>query len=179
MRSTSHSSRGLGFMGINSSTVAMMDFSLDDFQIGMQTIQNHSVKLAFDRIDFDFFNHLFSKAISQHISSESRIDAAAFEIEKLVFVELAHGCSMRALYVIGKYFELRLGIHARFGRKQKILVCLLRVRLLRAMSHKNLAVKDRVRFSVEHTFVKLMTRTMRLAMIDYRMCIAVLARANH
>ena len=56
---------------------------------------------------------------------------------------------------------------------------MLGVRLLRTVSHKNFAIKDRMGLSVQHSFVKLMARAMRPAMIDYRMRIAMLGRADH
>src|SRR6185503_7030251 len=126
-----------------------------------------------------FLDHFFRKAVSQHVASQRGVDAAALQIEKLVLIELSDRRSMCALDVIRKDFKLRLGIDARFRRKQEILVGLLRVGLLRAMSHENLAVENRSRFAVENALVKLMTGAPRLAMIDDRVRVRVLIAVDH
>src|SRR5439155_17797695 len=126
------------------------------------------------RRNIDFLNYLFGKAVSQQVSGKTRIDAPTFQIEQFIRVQLPYSRSVCALNVIGEYFELRLCIDTSFVRKQEVLVRLLGVRLLRTVSHKNFAIKDRMGLSVQHSFVKLMARAMRPAMIDYRMRIAML-----
>ena len=73
---------------------------------------------------------------------------------------------MGAFHIVGKDFELRLGVHPGFVRKQEILIGLPGVGLLCAMADKHFAVKNSPRLTVKNSFIKLMTGAVRLAVID-------------
>ena len=87
---------------------------------------------------------------------------------------LPDGRAVRALHIVCQNLQLRLGVYAGLVGQQQVLVRLHGVSLLRIMTNKDLAVEDRARFAVKNSFVKLVTRAMRLPVIDDRMRIGVL-----
>ncbi len=80
----------------------------------MQSIQHRLIQRAPNRCDSNLLDHFLGKAVSKHVLRQGGIDAAAFEIEHLFFVDLANRSAVRALHIIGENFELRLGIDLRF-----------------------------------------------------------------
>ena len=57
--------------------------------------------------------YLGAEGIGQQAARNTLGQAAALQIKHLVGIKLANGCAMRAFHIIGKDFELRLGIDAR------------------------------------------------------------------
>src|SRR4030095_7339206 len=74
--------------------------------------------------------------------------------------------------------ELRLGVHARLRREQEILVALLGVGLVRALADEDAAVEDGARALVEDALVVLPARAVRLTVVDERVRVGVLPRAD-
>ena len=73
---------------------------------------------------------------------------------------------MRALHVVGKDLELRLGVDRRVVGEQQRPVGLLGVGLLRVLTNDDLAVEHRARLAAENALVDLVARAVRLRVID-------------
>src|SRR5690349_13609 len=145
----------------------------------MQLAQHDLIELRPDRVDLDLPDHFFSKTICQQVAPKLRTDAARFEIKQLFRIDLADRRAVRALHIVRINLELRLRIYARFIGQQKILVRLLRVRLLRALTNEYFAVENRAAVAVENALVQLVTRAMRLLVINHRMRVSMLIGADH
>ena len=111
---------------------------------------------------------LAGKRVNQHVARLEVGQAARAQIENRVVVELPDRRAVRALHVVGKDLELRLGVDRRVVRQQQRPVGLLRVGLLRVDAHDDLAVEDRARAAAEDALVDLVARAVRLGVIDRR-----------
>jgi len=83
------------------------------------------------RLDPDPVEHITRERVDQHVTRLLPVEATRPQIEDRVLVELTHRCAVRALYVVGEDFELRLRIDLRLVGEQQGLVRLLGVGLLR------------------------------------------------
>ena len=72
-----------------------------------------------------------AKASISICRASARRNAAAFEIEQRLLVEIADGRAVAAFDVVGQDFELGLGVDGGARAQQQVLVELMRVGLLR------------------------------------------------
>src|SRR4029079_12783179 len=112
-----------------------------------------------ERLQLDLRDHVRRKCVSEQPLRLSRTDPSAPHIEERSLIEPADRRAMRTLHVVGKNLELRLRIDAGRIGKQKIVVALLSICLLRFGMNVDLAVEYSVRASVEYSLVQLMART--------------------
>ena len=114
----------------------------------------------------------------QELSRRSFVDAARAKIEKRVLFHLTDGGAVRALYVVGVNFQLRLGVDLSFARKQQIAICLLRVGLLRVFVDDDATMKHAVRASAKNAIVKLAAAAVRLRVLDQHVVVQMLAAGS-
>src|ERR1041385_1412648 len=154
------------------------DFPISRLQTRAQAVEYGPVELRADGVELELLDDLLGEAVGEEVAREVCVQAAAQKVEQLLLFELADGRAVRALHVVVEDFELRLGVHARFGREQKVLVALLRVSPMRAFVDKDATVEDGERAPVENAFVVLPARAGRLPVVDERVRVGVLPRAD-
>ena len=86
---------------------------------------------------------------------------------------------MRTLHIVGKDFELRLGIDTRAVGQQEVAIRLRRVGQLRPLPHDDAAVENRPRTAANDAFVLLPAVAVRLGVINRSMRIGQLVAIDH
>ena len=139
--------------------------------------------LRFERfsqwLELDLLEHIGRECVSQEALGLSGTDTSAPHIEKRSLIEPAYRRAVRAFHVVGKNLELRLRIDASCIRKQKIVVALLSISLLRFGMYVHLPVENSMRAAVEYSLVQLVTGTVWGDMLDARLVIDVLRSIDH
>ena len=87
------------------------------------------------------FEYFLAKAIDYHRMRLFRGDAPLVAVEELILVELTDGRAVRALDVIGKDLELRLGVDLCPVGQQQVAVGLSGVRFLGVLLHHHAALE--------------------------------------
>ena len=111
------------------------------------------MQIGADRFEADPLDDVVGEAVGQKLRRSLLVHCAASQVEELVFVELADGGAVCALDVVGEDFELRLRVNGGVLREKQVAVGLLRICLLRARTHVDLAVEHRARAVVNDGFV--------------------------
>src|SRR6185503_4508445 len=104
--------------------------------------ENHSLQLFLHWLELYRLENVGSKRVSEKRARRFAPNAAAVQIEHRHFVQPPYRRAVSAFDIVRENLQLRLRVDARARRKQKIVVALLSVRLLRLRMH--------VDFSVEH-----------------------------
>mgnify|MGYP001601567081 CR=1 FL=1 len=102
---------------------------------------NALLQLGAYRLNLDAVDDVVRKRKRQQAPGGVERDAARLQVKQLRRIQLADGRAMGTLHVVGKDFELRLGIDGRVIRQQQYLVGLLGVGLLGVFANKDLAVE--------------------------------------
>jgi hypothetical protein len=102
-----------------------------------------------------------------------------FEVKQETFVEAACGSAVAALDVVSEDLQLRLVVRLCSIRKQQRVRGHLGVRLLRARTHDDPALKHAVGFAVEHGFEQLTARASARGVLRNKRCIRVLPAFQH
>ena len=85
------------------------------------------------------------EAEHKHQPCFTLFDPSGLKIEEGIIVKLPDSCTVAALYIIGIYLELRLGIHLRIVGKKDIVILLVSQRTLSIRAHKDTPVKSTCR----------------------------------
>src|SRR5919108_2182737 len=111
----------------------------------------------------------------QKFAGRHLVDPTGTQVKERVLFDLADGCAMRALYVVGIDFELRLGVDLCVVGKQKVAVGLLSIGLLCVFMHDNAAMENSVRMAVQNAVVEPTAITVWAGMFDQHVVVQMLA----
>ena len=95
-----------------------------------------------DRVAFDRLNDIIHKAAGKHGDGLSFGDGTGLQVKDLILIELTDCGSVRALNVIGKNFQLRLGVDPAIFAEDQIFVQLIGVGQLGDRPDKDFAIKN-------------------------------------
>src|SRR5262249_4473441 len=90
----------------------------------------------------DLFGYVEGKGIDQEALCRLFADTAGTQVEQGFFAELPYRRPVAAFYVVGIYFELRLGVDGRLIADDQVVVLLKGIGLLRILVDIDLAVED-------------------------------------
>ena len=106
----------------------------------------------FQFLDAHFFDNIVRKGHHEQHTGFGLGNTARAHVEKCVTIELSHCGTVAAFYIIGIYFELRLGIDVRFFGGTEVAVGLYGRGLLRTLTHENPSVENTRCGVFEHIF---------------------------
>src|SRR5450759_5348685 len=100
---------------------------------------------------------------------------AALEEKQRVCIDLPDCCAMLATHIVVENFKLRLGVDARFARKQQVTAALCRIGSHRTYVYHDLAAENRMRRAIGYALVQLDTLASGCGMVDLSVRVGDLA----
>src|SRR4051812_26566059 len=131
-----------------------------------QALPDQSLQLHPYRLERHLADNLCGKGIRQQPFGFPRRHSTALCVKERDIVQAPDGGTVRALHVIRKDLQLRLGVDSGGVAQQEIPVGLLCVSLLRFGANENLAVEHCPRMVVEYALIDLPAATVRLIVMD-------------
>src|SRR4051812_14934159 len=131
-----------------------------------QALPDQSLQLHPYRLERHLADNLCGKGIRQQPFGFPRRHSTALCVKERDIVQAPDGGTVRALHVIRKDLQLRLGVDLGGVAQQEIPVGLLCVSLLRFGANENLAVEHCPRMVVENALIDLPAATVRLIVMD-------------
>src|SRR3954471_520834 len=131
-----------------------------------QALSDQSLELHPYRLEGHLADNLRGKGVRQQPFGFPRRHSTAPCVKERDIVQATDGGTMRALHVIRKDLELRLGVDSGGVAQQEIPVGLVCVSLLRFGANENLAVEHCPRMVVENALIDLPAATVRLIVMD-------------
>ena len=83
-----------------------------------KAFRQNFVQLRSHRLDGNTVHHIAHESVNQHLPRGIDANPARAQIKHRLFIKLADGCAVRAFHVVGKNFQLGLGIDGGCVRKQ-------------------------------------------------------------
>ena len=114
-----------------------------------------------DGFDGNTFDDFSGKGMCEQAPCAGFVDTTAPAIEDGLTVQLANGCAVRALYVVGEDFQLGLGVHGRAVSEDDRSTALFRIGLLSVFADEDLPVEDTPRTVAQHAMIMLVAVAVR------------------
>ena len=145
----------------------------------IEFLVDHPRKRFAQRGNFYPVDYILSERVGQQTAGFQPADSPGLQVEGRLGVQLPDGCAVGAAHVVGQDLQLGFGIDYRGIGKQKVLVSLLRVGLLRVPAHEYAAVERGGRPVVEDTFVEFVAGGVGPCVIDGELIVYMLGTLDH